>query len=149
MVLFVCITVVFIKVRHRSMKKATKKSSNYKAIIRTTMGILGLTFLFGLTWLFAILTFSSIGFRETFQLLFTILNSFQGAFIFLFMCVLSSEAREGWKRMFRRKSTYHSKLSQYSSASKSNTYSSGSGKFNLGRNYSNPIVIKVNYKMLK
>ena len=60
----------------------------------------GVMFLFGLTWLFAILTFSAApGFRETFQALFTVSNSFQGFFIFLFFCVFSKEAREHWKEV--------------------------------------------------
>ena len=57
----------------------------------------GVMFLFGLTWLFAILTFSVTGLRETFQVLFTVFNSFQGFFIFLFFCVFGKEAREHWK----------------------------------------------------
>ena len=57
-------------------------------------------FLFGITWLFAILTFSLPGLRETFQILFTIFNSLQGFFIFLFFCAISKEARESWKELF-------------------------------------------------
>ena len=57
-------------------------------------------FLFGLTWLFAILTFSVTGLRETFQILFTLLNSFQGFFILLFFCAINKEARESWKEIF-------------------------------------------------
>ena len=56
-------------------------------------------FLFGLTWLFAILTFSVTGLRETFQILFTLFNSFQGFFIFLFFCAINKEARESWKEL--------------------------------------------------
>ena len=57
-------------------------------------------FLFGITWLFAILTFSVTGLRETFQILFTLFNSFQGFFIFLFFCTISKEARESWRELF-------------------------------------------------
>ena len=56
-------------------------------------------FLFGITWLFGILTFSS-EVREVFQILFTVFNSFQGFFIFLFFCAISKEARESWKELF-------------------------------------------------
>ena len=63
------------------------------------ISISGVMFLFGLTWLFAILTFSAPGLRETFQALFTVFNSFQGFFIFLFFCVSSKEAREYWKEV--------------------------------------------------
>ena len=55
--------------------------------------------LFGLTWLFAILTVSVSGLRETFQILFAVFNSFQGFFIFLFFCVLNKEARDSWREL--------------------------------------------------
>ena len=63
------------------------------------ISITGVMFLFGLTWLFAILTFSVPGLREVFQILFTIFNSFQGFFIFLFFCVFNKEALESWKEL--------------------------------------------------
>jgi hypothetical protein len=59
----------------------------------------GVMFLFGLTWLFGILTFSVDGLREAFQILFTIFNSFQGFFIFLFFCAFNKEALESWKEL--------------------------------------------------
>ena len=67
-------------------------------------------FLFGITWFFAILTISVTGLRETFQILFTLFNSFQGFFIFLFFCAINKEARESWKEMFGsgRQSLLHS-----------------------------------------
>ena len=120
-VLFVCITViVIVQVRRRSKRKG--ESTSLKNIFRTTCSIFGLMCLFGFTWLFAILTFSASGLRETFQVLFTIFNSLQGASIFIFICVLSPDAREGWKSLFYKK--LHFRLTQYTSASKSNTYSS-------------------------
>ena len=61
------------------------------------ISIAGVIFLFGLSWLFAILTFSVGGLRETFQILFTIFNSLQGFFIFLFLCVFNKDALESWK----------------------------------------------------
>ena len=80
--------------------------------------ISGVMSLFGLTWLFAILTISSVpALRETFQILFTVFNSFQGAFIFLFFCVINEEARKSWKEFFfgtclKKK---HYKVSKFSS----------------------------------
>ena len=61
------------------------------------ISISGVMFLFGLTWLFAILTFSVTGLREIFQILFVVFNSFQGFAIFLFFCVFNKEALESWK----------------------------------------------------
>ena len=83
--------------RRSSSRKieAAKKSG----IVQLMISIGGVMFLFGVTWLFAILTFSSQA-RETFQILFTVFNSFQGFFIFLFFCAISKEARESWKELF-------------------------------------------------
>ena len=96
----VFIWVIVILVRHTRGTAARKKEAvSNKTIIRLMISISGVMFLFGLTWLFAILTFSAPGLRETFQALFTIFNSFQGFFIFLFFCVFSKEAREYWKEV--------------------------------------------------
>ena len=98
-VIFVWVIVVL--VRHTRGTAARKKESvSNKTIIRLMISIGGVMFLFGLTWLFAILTFSSPeGLRETFQIIFTIFNSFQGFFIFLFFCVFNKEALESWKEL--------------------------------------------------
>ena len=94
------IWVIVVLVRHTRGTAARKKESvSNKTIIRLMISISGVMFLFGLTWLFAILTFSAPGLRETFQALFTVFNSFQGFFIFLFFCVFSKEAREYWKEV--------------------------------------------------
>ena len=77
-------------------------------------------FLFGLTWLFAILTFSVNGLRETFQILFTVFNSFQGFFIFLFFCVFNKEAVESWKELLSCRK-YKSKLLHPSQAKHNST----------------------------
>ena len=94
------IWIIVILVRHTRGTAARKKEAvSNKTIIRLMISISGVMFLFGLTWLFAILTFSAPGLRETFQALFTVFNSFQGFFIFLFFCVFSKEAREYWKEV--------------------------------------------------
>ena len=94
------IWVIVVLVRHTRGTAARKKEAvGNKTIIRLMISISGVMFLFGLTWLFAILTFSAPGLRETFQALFTVFNSFQGFFIFLFFCVFSKEAREYWKEV--------------------------------------------------
>ena len=66
------------------------------------LSIGGIMAIFGLTWLFATLTVSVRGLRETFQVLFTVSNSFQGFYIFLFFCVLNKQARDSWKVLFSR-----------------------------------------------
>ena len=101
-VVFVCVITVLIK-HVRSSAKLKNTNISKKEMIRLTFSIGGVMCLFGLTWLFAILTFSVTGLREAFQILFTIFNSFQGLFIFLFICVMSSDVREEWKGVFKIK----------------------------------------------
>lgn len=52
--------------------------------------------LLGLTWTFGLLAVNS----ETivFQYLFTIFNSLQGCFVFIFHCIMNSEVRQAWNR---------------------------------------------------
>ena len=88
LVVFVCVVVVLL--RHKMGRVARKQEQmKAKTALRLMFSISCVMLLFGLTWLFAILTFSATGLRETFQLLFTVFNSLQGFFIFLF--VLSPE----------------------------------------------------------
>ena len=131
-VLFIFIAVVLIRHIRRRVLRKSEAGSGRKAIFRTTLSIFGLMCLFGLTWLFAILTFSSSGLRETFQVLFTLFNSFQGAFIFIFTCVLSSDAREGWKSVFAARKTDAMKLSHYSSYKSGTTSTTGSSTLLTG-----------------
>ena len=80
---------------HKESCYTEKRNSEPKTMIRTMISIGGVLFLFGLTWLFFILTFSVHGLRETFQILFTVFNSLQGAFIFSF--ILFTEGFNYWK----------------------------------------------------
>jgi hypothetical protein len=80
--------------------------------------ISGILFLFGLTWLFFILTFSVSGLRETFQILFTVFNSLQGFFIFIF--ILFTEGFGYWKAFLSCKKYRSSKPVGYPSVSTKN-----------------------------
>ena len=75
---------------------------NTKTAVRLLISIIGVMFLFGLTWLFGALTVT--GATLAFQVLFAIFNSLQGFFIFLFFCVCSKDARELWKETLTCKS---------------------------------------------
>ena len=96
LILFIWVIVVVVQHIRRKTFQANQKLE-HKKIIETIIRLSSVMSLFGLTWLFAILTISVPGLRETFQILFTIFNSFQGAFVFLFFCVLNKEARKSWK----------------------------------------------------
>ena len=98
---------------------------NKKTVIRLLISIAGVMSLFGLTWLFGALTvtgFGSAAASIAFQVLFVILNAFQGFFIFLFFCVFSKDARESWLELLSH-GRYHSKPSQakYSSSGNDGT----------------------------
>ena len=117
--LVIFIWVVVILVRHtKGQMERSNEGFKPKTIFRLILGISGIMFLFGLTWLFAAFTFTIAGndaLRITFQALFTVFASFQGFFIFLFFCVLNKEARESWRELLSC-GRYKSKLlhpSQY------------------------------------
>ena len=105
------------------------------------ISISGVMSLFGLTWLFAIFTFSVNGLRETFQILFTVFNSFQGFFIFLFFCVFNKEALESWRELlscgkYKSKLLHPSQVKFSSSAPKKIPKHTGStGVSTSGGNY--------------
>ena len=75
----------YIQNERKNMKKLT-----FKTIISITW----LVILFGLGWVFGILTIrqASIAFKY----IFVIFNGFQGFYFFLFICVLQKEARDFW-----------------------------------------------------
>ena len=139
------IWVIVVLVRHTRGTAARKKEAvSNKTIIRLMISISGVMFLFGLTWLFAILTFSVTGVRQTFQILFVVFNSFQGFFIFLFFCVLNKEALESWREFlscgkYKSRLLHPSQAGKYSSSTgakkpkqTTNTYSTGFGSSSTG-----------------
>ena len=91
--------------------------------VKLLLSSVGIMCLFGLTWLFAVFTFTSDNSDVSFalQFVFSFFNAFQGFGIFLFFVVLSSDARDEWRgllyKCFRIKQS-SSKSQQYSSATK-------------------------------
>ena len=86
------------KKNNHSNKQMSKKNT-----VSLLINIAGITFLFGLTWIFGVLTVAGFGDPEVstaFQFIFVILNAFQGFFIFLFFCVINKDAREAWLEVF-------------------------------------------------
>ena len=95
-VIFIWVIVVLVQYARRTAAQK-KEAVSSKTIMHMTVSIAGVMSLFGLTWLLAILTFSVTGLRETFQILFTVFNSLQGFFIFLF--VLNMESFGYWREL--------------------------------------------------
>lgn len=73
------------KMRNYSLKRQVKSGTRATA---ATMPLLGVT------WLFGMLTFHTN--LTVFKYLFTICNSLQGVFIFIFHCLLDQKVSYGW-----------------------------------------------------
>ncbi len=93
--------VIFVFVRHTVGPAGNRKEKlDKRKVFRLIVGISGVTFLFGITWLFGAFTITNASFA--FQFLFALFNTLQGFFVFLFFCVLNSDAHEVWKGVFTR-----------------------------------------------
>ena len=96
--LFIFVWVIIVLIRHKRGRVTRKQETvSTRTILRMMFSISGVMFLFGLTWLFAILLFTVIELRNISQYLFTIFNSLQGFFIFIF--ILNTEAVGLWKKV--------------------------------------------------
>lgn len=113
-----------ISAQNTQIKEETaNKRMGYKKALFLMIRISGVMSLFGLSWLFAILTFFSVtGLQETFQILFTVFNSFQGCFIFIFLCVMDKRIRRSWKRFLNTRILKKTPLSQSGLDSTTNGY---------------------------
>lgn len=74
--------------------KGSKKASKRRGACRSIFGILGVMFLFGLTWVFGAFTIG--GGPDYFKYLFVGFNSLQGLFIFVFFVVFAKESQDLW-----------------------------------------------------
>lgn len=74
--------------------KGSKKASKRRGACRSIFSILGVMFLFGLTWVFGALTIR--GGSDYFKYLFVGFNSLQGVFIFVFFVVFAKETQDLW-----------------------------------------------------
>ncbi|NWU23388.1 AGRG2 protein, partial [Dyaphorophyia castanea] len=75
------------------IKKKKQLGAQRKTTIQDLRSVAGLTFLLGITWGFAFFTVN-----EVFTYLFTIFNTLQGFFIFIFYCVTKENVRKQWRR---------------------------------------------------
>ncbi|NXP38014.1 AGRG2 protein, partial [Leiothrix lutea] len=75
------------------IKKKKQLGAQRKTSIQDLRSVAGLTFLLGITWGFAFFTVN-----EVFTYLFTIFNTLQGFFIFIFYCVTKENVRKQWRR---------------------------------------------------
>ena len=106
-VMFVCIT--FVQIRHicRTRRQHAKdhkdsKSTNMGENCVIVLKLWCILVLFGLTWLFGVLTIM----RTTsfiFSTLFAVFTSLQGFFIFIFLCLLSKDSLRMYKHICCRR----------------------------------------------
>ncbi|XP_058267044.1 adhesion G-protein coupled receptor G4 isoform X4 [Hemibagrus wyckioides] len=69
--------------------------SEHRGVIKELRGVTSLTLLLGLTWSSAFLTWGDA--RVPLLYIFSILNSLQGFFIFLFQCLMKENVRKQWR----------------------------------------------------
>lgn len=90
LILVLCVT--FKSIRSTIGKKENKQN------LRWIMGSISLTLILGITWVFGFLYFGQG--TMIFAYVFTILNSLQGLFIFITLCVMNKKVRKDLVRQF-------------------------------------------------
>ena len=85
-------------------KKKYKRAVNPRRLVmKFVINIFGIVSLYGFTWLSAFLVATQERTANyTFQVIFTVLNSLQGFFLFIFFCVISKDSRDAWKGIICR-----------------------------------------------
>ncbi|XP_063299684.1 adhesion G-protein coupled receptor G6 isoform X5 [Pelobates fuscus] len=86
--------VVMVQICGRNGKRTNR--SIREEVLRNLRSVLSLTFLLGMTWGFAFFAWGAV--TRAFMYLFTIFNSLQGLFIFVFHCALKENVQKQWRR---------------------------------------------------
>ena len=108
----------------QSMKKYIQggEKNIKKLFFKSIISITWLIVLFGLGWLFGVLTIREAS--TAFKYLFVIFNGFQGLYFFVFTCLLQKEARNFWVKILtcglsgKKKPTSSKKKENFNSAGK-------------------------------
>ena len=99
-VIFFCILAVLSKHTKKKYKRAVNPR---RLVMKFVINIFGIVSLYGFTWLSAFLVATQERTANyTFQVIFTVLNSLQGFFLFIFFCVISKDSRDAWKGIICR-----------------------------------------------
>ena len=86
-----------------------KETMSTKKAVHLIISISGIMVMLGISWLSAALTITVREVNLAGQVIFVISTSFQGFYLFLFLCILNQEARESWRELLsggRYKSTF-------------------------------------------
>ena len=102
LILVINFIILVMVLRSLSKNQGSKITSTQKQSMAAQVRItFACATLLGLTWLFALLAVGDMSY--TFQLLFTIFNSLQGFFIFVFYTVRNQDVQNEWKRVLKIK----------------------------------------------
>ncbi|XP_029903682.1 adhesion G-protein coupled receptor G6 [Myripristis murdjan] len=86
--------VVMLQICGRNGKRSNRTLR--EEVLRNLRSVISLTFLLGMTWGFALFAWGPV--NLAFMYLFTIFNSLQGLFIFVFHCALKENVQKQWRR---------------------------------------------------
>ncbi|XP_016134489.1 adhesion G-protein coupled receptor G2-like [Sinocyclocheilus grahami] len=86
---------VVVMIHLRRIKRRNPHNNQYRSSLHDLRSVAGLTILLGLTWGFAFFAWGPV--HLAFTYMFTILNSLQGFFIFIFHCALKENVRKQWR----------------------------------------------------
>lgn len=113
----VCLFIPIIRGIHAHLTRKARFQQNDSDLLGRVRVTVSTMVLLGVTWVFGLLAVGSM--RTTFQWIFSILNSFQGFFIFVFHVARSKEAKSAWCRTLGIEYDYYSTSSRYSATSPS------------------------------
>ncbi|XP_019651793.1 adhesion G-protein coupled receptor G6 isoform X2 [Ailuropoda melanoleuca] len=86
--------VVMVQICGRNGKRSNRTLR--EEVLRNLRSVVSLTFLLGMTWGFAFFAWGSL--NVPFMYLFSIFNSLQGFFIFIFHCAMKENVQKQWRR---------------------------------------------------
>lgn len=86
--------VVMLQICGRNGKRSNRTLR--EEVLRNLRSVISLTFLLGMTWGFALFAWGPV--NLVFMYLFSIFNSLQGLFIFIFHCALKENVQKQWRR---------------------------------------------------
>ncbi|XP_053502639.1 adhesion G-protein coupled receptor G6 isoform X4 [Ictalurus furcatus] len=97
-IIFVLNVAMFIVVMMQICGRNGKRNNRtlQEEVLRNLRSVISLTFLLGMTWGFAFFAWGPV--NVAFMYLFSIFNSLQGLFIFIFHCALKENVQKQWRR---------------------------------------------------
>ena len=104
-VIIIVFNIIMFMIGMRALIKSTREKTmrggrRYtRPIVELIVGVCLLMVLFGVGWLFCVLTIDKVS--KVFEYVFVFLNVFQGFFIFVFICLLGKDGRNFWMGLIR------------------------------------------------